>query len=192
MEGNLIPLDSEYKFQRYILMSLLFNGNTRLGHYQRCPILYYFSLFFLPLYAASQWRGKRRRRTGTSSQWVAPSSHFLSATASDVKGGDSVDQRVLVLKDLHQTSPCEEGTEASSLHSPLPCDVHVEAPTRVTCHNAIQKPAPIHQTWVVFVHQELVQLIITLLYEIRISTYNMATTVRTSPSLVIKSSHVNL
>lgn len=42
---------------------------------------------------------------GTSSQWVAPSSHYLSATASDVKGGDRVDQRVLVLKDCHQTLP---------------------------------------------------------------------------------------
>ena len=43
---------------------------------------------------------------GTSSQWVVMSSHYcFLQTASDVKGGDGVDQRVLLLKDYHQTSP---------------------------------------------------------------------------------------
>ena len=69
---------------------------------RRCPTLYYSFLFFLSfssififfpfLYVCSnQGRGQKERDVlGTSSQWVALSSHCPSATVCNVKGGELV------------------------------------------------------------------------------------------------------
>ena len=55
---------------------------------------------------------------GTSSQWVVMNSHYcFLQTASDVKGGDGVDQRVLSIKGLSPNLPPvspARTTEASS------------------------------------------------------------------------------